>query len=422
MFRPAGILILGAVAASAAFGQQGALDPAFAALPFHEWFQGGAQARIHWSARISQPVLSVHQRLVARVEFTIDGAELAKRRGKGSLLLLVEFEDQQGRRWQDHDSLDLERMTEGVKGNDIQYLQTFFATPGDYKASFAIYDSATEEHSVIRRNFHVGGLHDDPLAGAWENLPAIEFVRSAPTPDSWYLPFIRSRLEIKAAAKEPVTLDVVVNLTPSERLEGSARVQNRNLAVLIPALKVISQIQWSNVSVNVSLLDLAGHKVVYEQSDVKRINWRTARTSLGQTNPGLIDVKALGERDHEADFFVGSIRKKAEDAESAHKSHVLIVLSSPVGFEPGQELHPMEAIPHAGLKTYYIRYQPLLPLTAAELGRMDSRRRMPQRDYGPLVDQLEPLLKPIEPKLFDVETPEQFRKVLAGILVDIGKM
>jgi hypothetical protein len=39
-----------------------------------------------------------------------------------------------------------------------------------------------------------------------------------------------------------------------------------------------------------------------------------------------------------------------------------------------------------------------------------------------VVDQLEPLLKPLEPRLFEVATPEQFRKALAAILAEIAKL
>ncbi len=333
--------------------------------------------------------------------------------------MLIQFQDQQGRIWQDHDSMNLETVEAGVKGNYIQYLQSFFVLPGDYQGSFALYDSATGEHSVIRRSFHVGALRDDPFAAAWNSLPAIEFFGPASPPDSWYLPFVRSRIDLKAAAREPVTVDVLLNLTPSERLEGSTRVQSRNLSVLIPSLKVLTQIQWSNVTLNVSLLDLARQRIAFQQDDVRRVNWRRARASLGETNPGLIDVKALEEHKHEAEFFVSSVRKRAEEASASHRSHVLIVMSSPVAFEQGQELHPIQPVPHSGLKTYYIRYQPLSPITMADLRRMDARQHIAPRDYGPLIDQLEPLLKPIEPRLFDVSTPEEFRRALASILADI---
>lgn len=43
---------------------------------------------------------------------------------------------------------------------------------------------------------------------------------------------------------------------------------------------------------------------------------------------------------------------------------------------------------------------------------------------GPVagIDQLEPLLKPLEPRLFEVATPEQFRGALATILAGIARL
>jgi hypothetical protein len=36
------------------------------------------------------------------------------------------------------------------------------------------------------------------------------------------------------------------------------------------------------------------------------------------------------------------------------------------------------------------------------------------------LDQLESTLKPLAPRLFDVDTPEQFRKALATVLAEIS--
>ena len=37
-------------------------------------------------------------------------------------------------------------------------------------------------------------------------------------------------------------------------------------------------------------------------------------------------------------------------------------------------------------------------------------------------DSLEPLLKPLQPRLFEVYTPEQFRKALASMLEEIARL
>jgi hypothetical protein len=40
----------------------------------------------------------------------------------------------------------------------------------------------------------------------------------------------------------------------------------------------------------------------------------------------------------------------------------------------------------------------------------------------PPIDQLAPLLKPADPRLFEVTNPDQFRKALAAILTEIAKL
>jgi hypothetical protein len=44
----------------------------------------------------------------------------------------------------------------------------------------------------------------------------------------------------------------------------------------------------------------------------------------------------------------------------------------------------------------------------------------PVRDVAALIDELEPLLKPVGPRLFDVTTPEEFRHAMAAIVTDIS--
>ena len=78
-------------------------------------------------------------------------------------------------------------------------------------------------------------------------------------------------------------------------------------------------------------------------------------------------------------------------------------------------------------RVFYIRYKPAPRIIVGRPDDPDLRRgRMPtvdlRTDLLSQIDQLEPLLKPLEPRLFDVSTPEQFRKALAAILAEIAKL
>jgi hypothetical protein len=189
---------------------------------------------------------------------------------------------------------------------------------------------------------------------------------------------------------------------------------------------VISQVEWRNTELNVSLVDLAHQRVAFEQDRVRRLEWRRARRSLEEINPGIVDVRSLEQRSHSAEFFLTEIGRRIREPRDS-PPRVVIVLSGPVEFQSGQELNPIDLAARPDFRVYYLRYQEQPP--AVVLGRPIGRqgwaqtKRLPQRQaVAPQVDQLEPLLKPVDPHLYDLTTPEQVRRALAGILTEIAKM
>jgi hypothetical protein len=424
--RFAPFLLLIALSASPA-QQNGTADPVFSQIPFDQWLSQGGQSHMRWAVRLSDPELSTHQRFVEEVSIQVDGAELARRRGKGQFLVLLQVTDEKGRAWQNHQEMDLERMQEGMKTNNAVFAQLFFILPGDYRVSIATFANATGEHSAIQRKLHVSPLKNDPLPNAWRDLPAVEFLPPAELPDGWYLPSIEGKLRLAVETREPVHVDLLVNLTPAERFAGSTRIRNRNFGVLLPATKVLSNVDWGRSTFSVALLDLSRHLVTYRQENAQGLDWSQAKGSLAEINPGLIDIKSLENRQYNAEFFLDEIRRRigAADAPAPRRKHVLIVLSSLVRFASGQEVHPVALDGPSDARVFYIRYKPASRIIVGRSADPDLRRRPAEDLRTDLVsqfDQLEPLLKPLDPRLFDVSTPEQFRKALAAILAEIARL
>ncbi len=419
-------LLLAACTLTAQTAKDGSADPVFSEIPFDQWLSQGDQSHMRWTVRLSEPQLSTHQRFVTEVSVQVDGEELARRRGKGQFLVLVQVTDEKGRVWQNHQEMDLEHMEEGMKTNNAVFSQLLFVLPGDYRVSIATFANATGEHSALQRKLHVSPLKKDPLPGAWRDLPAVEFLPPSMLPDSWYLPSIEGKLRLPVRTHEPVHVDLIVNLTPSEQLTGSTGVQNRNLGVLLPVTKVLAQVDWGNATFSLALLDLARRRVTYQENG-GGLDWSKAAGSLSEVNPGLIDVKSLEQRQFSAQFFVDEIGRRIGSAKGPAPggSRVLIVLSSLVRFASGQELRPIALDGPAGTKVFYIRYRPAPRIIVGRPVDPDLRRRRAddlRADLMSRFDQLEPLLKPLDPRLFDVSTPEQFRKALATILGEIEKL
>ena len=422
-----------AVAAGQPAGPRESLDPAFAQLPFEQWVAGGQQALIAWTVSASRARLSAHQRLRADVEIRLDGAELVRRRGEGQLLILLQLADQQGRRYQNHLSMDLAKIEAGVSKQDVVSTFMAFVTPGDYRVAVALYDTATREHSLKQVGLEVAPLKNDPLPDAWLDLPAVEYLPSADPPDSWYLPSVAGCLRLPLKSRSPVDIDLIVNLTPSESASNSAEMRSWNLSVLVPALKVISEVNGPGSRVNAELLDLSRQSVVFRQNDVHVLDWAAMRRALAPSQAATIDLRSLERHRRSAAFFVAEVarivaaHREQPAAGATRPRRVLVVLSGPLAFEERVDLDPIAIDPPPDCRVFYIRYHSFQTTPAVGHPTRGSHRgfsrwgQLPGPDPLALrFDQLESTLKPLAPRLFDVDTPEGFRKALASLLAEIA--
>ncbi len=140
----------------------------------------------------------------------------------------------------------------------LGFTQNVFVLPGDYVLSVAICDSAGLQHSLAMKRLQVPALKSDALPGMWDGLPRVEFFRSGgDSPDGWFLPEIDSRLHLPLQTRHPVHIDLLLNTTPGEqRAFDPAAGLRRNMSFLIPALKVLSQMELRTGSMDVAFLDL----------------------------------------------------------------------------------------------------------------------------------------------------------------------
>ena len=92
-----------------------------------------------------------------------------------------------------------------------------------------------------------------------------------------------------------------------------------------------------------------------------------------------------------------------------------------------KELSPIDLAARPDFRVYYFRYQPQPQAVFAgrPIGKRawaQTKRLQQPQPFTPEPDQLVPLLKPVDPHLYDVTTPEQVRRALAGMMAEIAKM
>jgi len=410
----------------------------FRSVPFEQWLAEPEQKGLRWDIRIAEPQLSSHQRLVSRIDITIDGSELAKRRSEGEFMLLVQITDQQKMSYRDAEKVDLSRLPEAARFKDFVFERRFFVVPGDYQIAVAAYDTSSKKHFFVRRRLHVAALRNDPLPGAWQSVPAVEFLPVAHGTEGWYLPSVESRVRIAAQSARAGRIEVLLNLSPGDESERTTGLRIRNLASLVPSFKVLAQMAHDGSVLNAAVFDLEHQRVVFGQENVVRLNADRLLDAIDGDQPGIIDVKALENRHSSARFFASEVLRRLDPPASPGSVSgpcAVIVLTSAVNFEKGADLRPVEAALPAGSRVFYLRYQPggmirTVQAVPSVSGRLTGLRRatdeiyttMRATGYSVVPDQLAAVLKPLDPQVFDISTPEEFRRALATVLAEIAKM
>jgi len=400
-------------------------DSAFQGVPFDSWSAEGHHEGIRWNVETLPAELSPHQRLRLAVRIQLNVRELASRNGNSHLIALAQLQDESGAVWRTQGAL-----------KRVSYEQTAFVLPGDYTLSVAAFDPDSGAYSFTRKKIHVAPLKRDPLNDSWKGLPAVEwFAPGEDPPDAWYLPEIAGRMNLPVATRRPVHLDVLLNATPAGKDLGSVTELRRNMDVLIPALKVISQLSLREGSLDVSMLDLVHRRVAAAEAEATQpkagsLNWAAIREFFAGFNPGVVDVATLESQWKMRSFFEDQLNRvmQAPAHHPAGNGHAVIVLSAPAFFEGSAAEEAPDLDRNSDSRIFYIRYRAIEPEALRPRRRLRPGMRVappvprPMYFFAMPLDDLEKPLEPLNSRIFDVISAEQFRRVLAAVIDQIGKL
>jgi hypothetical protein len=448
--------------------------PRFSDYPFDQWAAAPEHSGIKWEIRLPPAQLSVHQRLVQRIQTVVPGGELAKRRGRGEMVLLARFEDSDGRQWRTGSRIDLAKVQEGVKSQELTFTTAAFVRPGDYKVSLALLDTQTMEHSFTRRMLHVVPIKGDPLPDAWNGLPAVEVLPPVDGPDAWFLPGVKSLLHLplhdlslhggvdteqtgelrtnptiqtvaytgtntRAPVRHSVSIDLLVNTTPSQWTQNPAGNLRRNMSVVIPALKVLSALNAKVHPPSAAVLDLTHHRVGFETANAASLDWDSMNQLFAQTNPSVIDAKSLAAQSSIRNYFAKEVARRAGES---GPERWLIVLSGPLVFAKQDEMSLPELAPDPRRHIIYLRFSsgPGFVPPEIEIGPV-KRVHGPMPGLGTVIpfppgrgrggggrgepgagfpDDIERMLKPMGAQIVSITNPEVFRKTVASLIEEIS--
>ncbi|HLX00328.1 MAG TPA: VWA domain-containing protein [Candidatus Acidoferrales bacterium] len=387
-------------------------DPAlFRTLPLDKWLAEKDQAQIPWKLNVRSAGLTVYQRLSARVSFRFDGREIYKRGADGDIAFALRFTDSAEHQFDFGGEIEIARIYRATLPQmNLTYSVDAFVLPGTYEVSIIAYHTATHERTIAHRTLEVAPLAGDPLPQLWQSFPEVEFVHETRRPAAWLAPEITETFNASVNTLRPLRVDIIAETNPD--------------MWILPALKIFSQISFNNGSAGATVIDYGRGEVSFEQPDLHHLEWSALESSLPLWEP-----KSPLTKD-DADFLrteLVRILSGTGDASgsSATARHVFVVLTGPTNFDDKADISGIKLDRPCDCSVYMIRF-PIsvgLRLFQERAGLLHLQQGSSTLNFqltSPLRDGLEKMVEPLNPKVFVVNSPLDFRRALAIVLADLS--
>lgn len=411
-----------------------------------QWLSEPPRHDIKASLEISRPYLNFAQRLTLVVRVEIPVKQLQAATAHRDLYLAVKAGD--GTRWEPSGSYTHYEITRDLGKHDtVEFVATLYVRPRRWVVGVVLYDKILNQRTTLRKEVNVAQLKNDPLPRLDAGLPEVEFsnageepLPAAPSPatvgertlgqmsrgggfgtrrgaragrpgssepEPSTAPADQSlateRNEeslppVPLELRRPVALDVLVDFTPSEQYSGSNRMLRRTESTFWDITQVLTRLRSPDLCMRVTGVDVIGQRTLFQQMDAADMDWAYVAGELDKLDANTVQVQTLESRTKTAAFF-----RNAVDDLLSHKDascdpaaeHVYVIAASGILFPSGTPSKPIEGTP---VPLYYLRAHLL---------------------WNDQWDAMAKIVKPLRPRLININDPAQFRAALAEIVKDL---
>lgn len=391
-----GILLLGLNSVAAAQDYP-PLD--LRSIPISDWLNAGDHAEIPWGFSVRQPYLRIDQRLEISYTARISGKDLNRAGPEHELFLINRISSPDGE-WLNEPYI-VRHTVEGQLPNNVraEFLIRAVAQPGEYTLWAVLYDRKTEKHNVARRRIRIPEVRRDPLPGLYDRMPLVEFVDVDDlTGDG--TASLNGQLYLPVQNKRPLHVELISMLSPPEQWTGRSRILRAHNDSTLGALSALSQIELAEGSVSISGLDLVRRQVMFEQHEFESVEWTDLMEAMKQAQGPKISTEALQGSKNNGAFFREFLNQRLTGVPDADRLRVFILVTSSRLFESGSDLRPLQIEGDCNCRVYYLRF------------------RLSLND---VFDQLDKLIKPLRPRIFNLMTAVDLRRAIAAIVEDLRK-
>jgi hypothetical protein len=369
-------------------------------IPIAEWLAAGEAVQIPWKLQVSNPVLRMDQRLQVFYTATIQAKDLNRSGNSHELFLISRISSPDGEWLHAPETLRLTVDEELAKGLQVRFGMPVFVKPGDYVLWLILYDRKTGLHNLSRRRVRVSALRNDPLPFAYDSVPLVEFPVIDEEENSEVLG-VSSELSLPVANKRPLDIEVISTLSPPEQWTGRARILRLHKDSIEGALAALSQVELADGSISITGLDLLRREVLLEQRNIHALDWPALKEAFRKADSSSISVQALEGRKENGTFFRDFMKQRLVESSAVTPLRIFIVVTGSVLFSPGSDLEPLQMEEKCNCKVYHLRFR-----------------------FAPddVFDHLRGLIKPLQPKTFNLSNPRDLREAIADILGELQQL
>lgn len=370
-------------------------------IPISDWLNAGERSDIRWNFTVREPYLRIDQRLEVSYSVRISGRELSRSGSQHELFLVNRISTPDGEWLEEPHVVRHTLENELPRDAQAEFVMRVVIQPGDYLFWSVLYDRKTGKHNLAKRRIRVPELRSDPLPGLYQRMPLVEFVEPSQS-NSNDEGYVRSPLYLPVRNKRPLEIELISMLSPPEQWTGRSRIMRMHNDSTLGALAALSQMELADGAVSITGLDLVRRQVMFEQRDIHDVDWTSLQDAMKKAQSPDISATALQGSKNNGAFFRDTLNQRLiGESSPGDTMRIIVVVTSSRLFESGSDLRPIQIEGDCNCRLYYLRF------------------RLSLND---VFDQLDRLMKPLRPRIFNLITARDLRKAIAEIVEDLGKL
>ena len=365
-------------------------------IPLEDWLQQVDKEEISWSIQTDKPATRIDQRIEAPYTANIQANNANKLVGD-DLYFIALVTNRTGQRLIPPKVVHHVIESKLPPQSELRFSDSVFAQPGEYTLWLILHDAKTGAHNAVKRRIVVSNIENDPLPEVDKQLAQVELPPLSDRAGGAVVQFIDD-LILPVLNKHPLRLELISALSPPEQLSSRRDLVRSHYQQTASVLNTFAQMRLAQGTISITGLDLNHRTVPFEQKDVAQLDRQRLVDALHNLKDQTISFATL-EKGGGSAYLRTSLEGILEQRQDT--TRVFIIVSGLSVFDRSADREPLKLPDNCKCRAYYVRLK---------------------NDPNAAFDEIDKIIRPLNPRIFNVSTGLDFRKALAEIIHDLENL